>query len=250
MLVEHTDPQGTEAWLESRRGVITASRAKDARDRKKNGDPSEKMLGYAMDLARERVGGKAPQVYANAAMRTGTEEEPFARIAYMAKTGQDVREVGFFTTEDCLFGMSPDGLVGEHGMVEIKTMVSSQTMFRAMVHGDITDYLDQCLFGLWMFGLRWVDLCLWAHDLQHLEVIRIARSEDEIQRLEDDLLAFEKLVREFEGDLQKKLNAPAEQSSLMDSISEPAPAPRPPAPNPPAALTPAKADPLPADIFA
>ena len=71
--------QGSEDWLAYRRGVITGSRFKDARDKLKNGQPSKACLDYARDLARERLGGKAPAKFQNAAMRTGTEQEPFAR---------------------------------------------------------------------------------------------------------------------------------------------------------------------------
>jgi len=78
--IEHPYPQGSDEWLEARRGVITASRAKDARDRGRKGEPSAKMLNYAMDVARERCGGKAAPVYQNAAMRMGSEEEQFAAI--------------------------------------------------------------------------------------------------------------------------------------------------------------------------
>ena len=79
--------QGSEEWLTARRGKITGSRFKDARDKLKGGQPSKACLGYAMDVARERIGGSAPSKFQNAAMRTGTEQEPFARAMYEARTG-------------------------------------------------------------------------------------------------------------------------------------------------------------------
>ncbi len=288
-LIEHPHLQGSEGWLECRRGVITASRAKDARDRS-NGltkqqqkyvdevlagkteaqamlaagykkKPSAEAIdqaiagtlpmvwggdakAYAMDLARERCGGRAAPVYVNAAMRTGTEEEPFAAIEYVARTGLDVSEALFITTPDGKFGMSLDRWVGKRAALEIKTMVSSQTLFKAVVDGDISEYRDQCLFGLWLLNLEWIDLCLGAPDLPNpLHIVRINRDEDEIQKLEDDLVAFEKLVTEYETKLRAKLGQP-----------EPAPAAEPPPWLPSdAALTPARttgpAD-VPADIFA
>lgn len=208
-MIYYDAKQGSPEWHESRRGVITASRAKDARDRKKDGKPSDKMIGYAMDVARERVpGGKAPGAWVNAAMRTGIEEEPFGRIAYIARTGIVVEEVGFATTDDRKFGMSLDGRAVAHkGAIEVKAMVSSATLFKAMVDGDISEYRDQCVFALWLFVLDWIDLCLWCPDLQHLEVIRIVRDEAEIQKLEDDLMAFESMVSDYEAALRKKLGA-------------------------------------------
>jgi exodeoxyribonuclease (lambda-induced) len=199
-LIEHTDKQGSEGWLESRRGVITGSRAKDARDFKKNGESSDKRDGYARDVARERVGGKVPDVYQNSAMRTGHEEEPFAAIAYFAETGIEVEEVGFITTEDRKFGCSLDRrVVGANAAIEIKTMVSSATLFKAVVERDISEYRDQCLFALWMLSLDWIDLCLWSPDLpKQLHIVHIARDENEIQRFEDDMVAFERLVGQYE----------------------------------------------------
>ena len=220
-IVWSTAPQGTDEWLASRRGVITGSRAKDARERladkpekidRKTGEvtpaqrgaPSAKALGYAMDLARERCGGSPPPVFTNAAMRTGTEQEPMARAAYEDATGRLVEEVGFACTEDGLFGCSVDGLVDDDGMVEIKTMVSSVTLFEAMVDGDLSAYLDQVQFALWLLGRRWCDLCLWAPDLPagNLSIIRIQRDEDYIEAMESDLVAFGRLVAEYEDKLR------------------------------------------------
>jgi hypothetical protein len=97
-LIVHPAPQGSEEWIEARRGVITASQFSVARDIKKNGEFGSEFLGYAYDIARERCGGVAPSKYQNAAMRTGTEEEPKARIAYEAETGNIVTQTGFITT--------------------------------------------------------------------------------------------------------------------------------------------------------
>lgn len=207
-LIIHTAPQGSQEWLDARRGVITGSRFKDCRDKLKGGAPSKKCLSYAMDVARERVGGRTPDVFANAAMRTGTEQEPFARAAYEAKTGNFVEEAGFITTDDGLFGVSVDGLVDDDGIIEIKTMVSSDTLFTAVVDGDISAYTDQCNGAMWLLGRKWVDLILWAPDLdpigRQLTVIRIERDDDVIGELEDDLMAFERLVSKYEHLLRKE----------------------------------------------
>ena len=207
-LIIHTAPQGSQEWLDARRGVITGSRFKDCRDKLKGGAPSKKCLSYAMDVARERVGGRTPDVFANAAMRTGTEQEPFARAAYEAKTGNFVEEAGFITTDDGLFGVSVDGLVDDEGIIEIKTMVSSDTLFTAVVDGDISAYTDQCNGAMWLLGRKWVDLVLWAPDLdpigRQLTTIRIERNDDAIEELEGDLMAFERLVSKYEHLLRKE----------------------------------------------
>lgn len=213
-LIYHTAPQGSDAWLQARVGVITGSRFKDARDKLKSGKPSGKMLSYAHDLARERCGGKAASVFVNAAMRFGTEQEPFARMAYEDATGNLVEEVGFITSACGTFGLSPDGLVGEDGVLEVKTMVASDTLFAAVVDGDISAYTDQCNGYLWMLGRKWVDLVLYAPDLEpfglHLTIRRIERNDADIDALQADLVAFAAMVKENETRLRQMATSAAQ----------------------------------------
>lgn len=210
-MIYHDAPQGSDAWLASRKGCITGSRFKDARDKLKSGKPSGKMIAYAYDVARERCGGKAPGAFVNGAMKFGTEQEPLARLAYEALTGNLVEEVGFITDDDGIFGLSPDGLIDDDGVLEIKTLVSSDTLFTAVADGDISAYLDQCNGYLWMLGRQWVDLVLWAPDLESLglqmTIRRITRDEEVIQALEDDLLAFAELAGANEAKLRKAARA-------------------------------------------
>lgn len=205
MMVHHDHEQGSPEWLEARRGVVTGSRFKDCRDRLKGGQPSKACLEYAMDIARERVGGVAPAKFQNAAMRTGTEQEPIARFAYERRTGNLVEEVGFFTTEDKRFGLSPDGLIDDDGVLEIKTMVGSSTLFTAVADGDVSAYMDQCLGYLWLLGRQWVDLTLWCPDLHHMVIKRVERDEEAIEALEADLIAFMALVDKYEAALRAAL---------------------------------------------
>jgi len=207
-ILHHNYEQGSEQWLQVRRGAITGSRFKDCRDKLRDGRPSKACLDYARDLARERCGGTAPAKFQNAAMRTGNEQEPLARAAYEARTGNLVEEVGFFTTEDMRFGLSPDGFIDEDGVLEIKTMVSSDTLFTAVAERDLSAYMDQCTGYLWLLGRQWVDLVLWAPDLGHMEIHRITRDEDAIEKLETDLMEFARLVDKYEAALRKALGTP------------------------------------------
>ena len=202
--------QGSGEWLTARRGKITGSRFKDARDKLKGGQPSKACIGYAMDVARERIGGGAPSKFQNAAMRTGTEQEPFARAMYEARTGHMVDEAGFYLSDDAVFGLSPDGLVNDDGVIEIKTMVGSDTLFTAVADGDVSAYMDQCLGYLWLLGRQWVDLVLWAPDLDLMVVHRIHRNEDAIEKLESDLMAFARLVTQYETTLRTAIQSTTE----------------------------------------
>jgi exodeoxyribonuclease (lambda-induced) len=206
--------QGSEEWLTARRGKITGSRFKDARDKLKGGQPSKACIGYAMDVARERIGGSAPSKFLNAAMRTGTEQEPFARAMYEARTGHMVDEAGFYLSDDAVFGLSPDGLIDDDGVLEIKTMVSSDTLFTAVADGDVSAYMDQCHGYLWLLGRKWVDLVLWVPDLSHMAIHRIDRDEDYIEAMETDLMAFSRLVTQYENTLRTALAANNEQAKV------------------------------------
>ena len=212
-MIHHDHQQGTPEWLAARKGVVTGSRFKDCRDKLKGGQPSKACIAYAMDTARERVGGSAPAKFQNAAMRTGHEQEPLARFAYEQRTGHLVEEVGFFTTEDRLFGLSPDGLIDDDGVLEIKTMVSSDTLFTAVADGDVSAYMDQCIGYLWLLGRKWVDLVLWAPDLNHMTIKRIERDEAAIEALEADLIAFSRLVQQYEESLRAALAADQETAA-------------------------------------
>lgn len=211
-MIHHQHPQGSAEWLAARKGCITGSRFKDCRDKLKGGGPSKACLAYAMDTARERLGGNAPAKFQNAAMRTGQEQESTARMRYERMTGNLVDEVGFFTTDDGLFGLSPDGLIDDDGVLEIKTMVSSDTLFTAVADGDLSAYMDQCLGYLWLLGRSWVDLVLWVPDLDLMVVHRIKREEDAIEALESDLMAFARLVEKYTTLLRDAIAANNEQA--------------------------------------
>ena len=216
-MIHYDFEQGSDEWKAVRQGVITGSRFSEARDRLKSGKPSSKAMLYAMNVARERCGGKAPDTFQNAAMRFGSEQEAFARSAYESATGSLVEPVGFFKTDDGCFGLSPDGLIDDDGVLEIKTMVSSDTLFTAVADGDISAYQDQCDGYLWLLGRQWVDLVLWAPDMADLGldmvIHRITRDEERIEKLEADLMAFSLTVRTYESALRKAAAANKEKES-------------------------------------
>lgn len=230
-----TEPQGSSAWLDARRGCITGSMAKVAREKLKNGALSKAAITYARDTARSRVGaGDGEEVFQNAAMRFGNEQEPFARRAYEVRTGYMVEAAGFVCTPDRKFGVSVDGLVydepEQRGGVEIKTIVSSNVLFETVVGGDISAYIDQCDMNIWAWSLDWLDLCLWAPDLpdenKRLTVIRILRNQDRIDALMLDLADFDKTVEAYAAELRAFMGtprqAPAEEPQATPATTTPA----------------------------
>lgn len=202
--------QGTADWKQARAGKITASRAKDARDRVRSGAPSSKQIAYACQVALERVSNQpADSTFENWQMREGHVQEPIARAAYEQRTGNLVDEVGAFVTDDDLFLYSPDGLIDDDGLLEVKTLFSPERIMTIIGNGDTSDFEDQCMFGLWLTGRQWIDLVLWVPSLEHMVIKRITRDENAIEALEADLLAFAELVRKYEAKLRAALAANA-----------------------------------------
>ena len=90
-----TAEQGSPQWLAERIGHCTASRFKDVMDFLKRGGEGSKRAAYRMELVVERLTGSAAEHYVNAAMEWGIEHEAAARMAYEARTGAMVEQVGF-----------------------------------------------------------------------------------------------------------------------------------------------------------
>jgi len=207
--------QGSPEWKQARAGKVTASRAKDARDRLKSGAASGKQIAYACQVALERVSHQpADATFENWQMREGHVQEPIARAAYERSTGNLVDEVGAFATDDDLFLYSPDGLIDGDGLLEVKTLFSPERIMTIVGNGDVCDFIDQCMFGLWLTGRQWIDLVVWVPALEHLSVKRIARDDDYIEAMEADLIAFAKLVTQYENTLRTALAANNEQAKV------------------------------------
>ena len=115
-----TMQQGSNEWLLARCGRITASRADMLMARTKSG-PSASRANLLALLAVERITGQPVETYQNDAMRRGTEIEPIARVAYEMRFGTLVEEVGLIIHPEMPYvACSPDGLLGDDGMLEIK----------------------------------------------------------------------------------------------------------------------------------
>lgn len=206
-MIEFNDsPQGSDDWLTARRGFITASRIKDARDRLKNGAFSARATLYAQDLARERCGGEAEKVFVTAAMRTGLTSEEAALLVYAKATGELWLKIpGFAFDSERMYGCSVDGLVGDDGMIETKTLVGSSSLFRVLVEGDISGYMDQIQFSLHLLEREWCDLVLWTPDFGLAGIRRVLPDPAYIGTMLSDLDEFNQWVHSYSRGLTNAL---------------------------------------------
>src|SRR5262249_18292896 len=114
--------QGSLEWIEARVGIVTASRAFDATASLKRGKGEKaERANYRAELISERLTGQPYPQHITREMEWGLAQEPFARTAYEIERGALVETCGLImhpTIAD--FGASPDGLVGDDGMLQIK----------------------------------------------------------------------------------------------------------------------------------
>lgn len=112
--------QRTDEWFQQRLGKVTASNLHKVLAKTKTGYGADRGH-YLTQLVLERITGQKADSYTNVAMQFGIEQEQFARAAYEAHRGVLVEEVGFLPHPTIpMAGASPDGLVDDDGMVEIK----------------------------------------------------------------------------------------------------------------------------------
>lgn len=113
--------QGTPEWLSARRGRVTASRCAELIAKVKTGKPAASRYNYLMELVSEHVTKRCVEHYVSPAMEWGIEQQPFAQAQYEMATDSTVESVGLIAHPSIdLFACSPDGIVGEFGLVEFK----------------------------------------------------------------------------------------------------------------------------------
>lgn len=184
--------QGSEAWFAQRLGKATASRIKDIVAKTKTGYSTSRDK-YMTQLLLERLTGTVAESYTNAAMEHGVEQEPFARAAYEALKGVMVDQVAFINHPTIeMAGASPDGLVGEDGLVELKCPMS-HTHLESLLGGLDDQYKVQVQWQMACTGRKWTDLCSFdprfPADLQ-LVVKRFERDDAYIATLEKEVIKF------------------------------------------------------------
>lgn len=185
--------QRTEEWFDARCGKLTGSRFSDVMNVLKGGAPGANRRNLVTLLAVERLTRKTVDTFQNDAMRRGTELEPEARAAFEAYTGELVEVVGFIQHPVIEYvGVSPDGLLGNDGMVEFKCPASMSKHLDSLVSDDhAKEYRWQLQGQMWVAHRKWIKAV--SYDPRFPEHLRLA-----ICHVERDEKAIAELAQECE----------------------------------------------------
>ena len=151
--------QGTDEWLEARRGIVTASEVHKLLTSRGAVATNQTAREYIAELAAERITGHVEDVYVSREMELGTLNEPYARDGYAEYKGVQVDEVGFMVREydGYKLGFSPDGLVSDEGLIEIKSRKPRIQINTILRDGVPNGNMAQIQMGLLVSGRKWCD---------------------------------------------------------------------------------------------
>ena len=193
--------QRTEEWFAARLGKVTASRVADVIAKTKSGYSASR-ANYMAELVCERLTGSKGDSFQNAAMVWGTNTEPMARATYESRTGELVEEVGFVlhaTIKEA--GCSPDGLVGDDGLIEIKCPNTATHIETLLSKQAPSKYITQMQWQMACTGRKWCDFVSYDPRMpEHMQFFCI-----KVMRDSDIIMELEREVEKFLFDLETKI---------------------------------------------
>ena len=191
--------QGTDEWIELRRGILTASEMKLILTPTLKMASNEAERTHMYELLAQRITGRTEPSYQNDEMMAGNEAEYHVKDYYSQKN-EPAEAVGFITNTSLGFtiGYSPDGVVGDDGLIEIKKRRQKHHLKTMLTNEVPTEHVMQCQAGLFVSGRKWLDYCSYCAGMP-LFIIRV--EPDPI--IQD---AIKNAAIEFEGRIQKAYN--------------------------------------------
>ncbi len=207
--------QRSAEWFAARLGCVTASRVKDVMASGRGGAPSATRKNYMMELLCERLTGQSggADLSRNAAVQRGVELEPFACMAYEADKGLMVAETGLVMHPTIPgFGASPDGLVGDDGVLEIKCPNTATHIATMQSERHDPQYEWQMLAQMACTGRSWADFVSYDDRLpEPLQYVchRFERDFKRIREMEAEIKAFLEELGELEKEMRERMKEAA-----------------------------------------
>lgn len=205
MSIFHNMEQGTEQWEYARLGIPTSSNFDKILT--STGKPSKSAEKYAYFLLAERILNRKINTFTSAAMENGKIMEEDAANDYELQTGLDTKPIGFVTTDDGQIGCSPDRLVGDDGLLELKCPMP-QTQMEYLITGKVDhEYYPQLQGQLFVTGRQWVDIMAFNPELPRA-IVRVERNDSFIGALEAQLWDFVTLLNRLTDEILKRQPLP------------------------------------------
>lgn len=168
--------QGSDEWLKLRLGKFGGT---DAQAVASNGKGLETLC---FEKTGEIITGRLKEQYKNEDMQRGNDLENTARSAYEMTTGNIVTQVGYIEKNEFI-GVSPDGLVGEDGIIEIKCPCDAVFVRFLYDHKIEPKYEWQMMYQMFVAERKWVDYVVFNDNLNKIEILRVERNEEKIEKL-------------------------------------------------------------------
>ena len=175
--------QGSEEWSRLRIASIGGSSISKA----VAGGQGKMRTQLLYDFVGELLSGEKKNGYTNQFMEEGIKHEDSARKLYEFETGHTVEQVALILHDNPYFCVSPDGLINDDGMIEIKTVIPSVFVERKLTWCIPTDYRRQIQWSLFVAERQWCDFvnyCPYLKDTYPLITQRVLRDEKEISELQ------------------------------------------------------------------
>jgi hypothetical protein len=193
--------QGSEEWFRARMGIPTASEFATILANGRGGGDSKMRRTYMLKLAGEILTGEPMENYSNVHMERGKAMEGEARDFYSFMHDAEPAQVGFIRNGQK--GCSPDSLIGDSGMLEIKTKLP-HILIDALLKDEFPpEHKAQCQGALWVAEREWIDIAVYWPKLPLL-VKRATRDEAYIKHLSamvdcfnDDLAKTVEWIRKY-----------------------------------------------------
>jgi putative phage-type endonuclease len=214
--------QGSDEWLQARCGLLTASEMKLIITPTGKVANNDKTRTHAYELAFQRITGFVEPQYVSDAMLRGQEDEIYARAAY-SEHYAEVVETGFITNDEWGFtiGYSPDGLVGDDGLIECKSRAGKYQVQTIATNEVPEEYMLQLQTGLLVTRRKWIDFISYSGGLPMF----VKRVEPDLE-LQSQIVAaawaFEQrvadVIREYHATLTTQKLIPTERRAMEEII--------------------------------
>lgn len=192
--------QGSPEWFAARCGIPSASNFDKIVT--STGGVSKQSQKYMYQLAAERITGKTEEGFTSTAMERGKELEAEARSYYELLKGVEIKQVGVcYPDKKKLICASPDGLIGDDGLIEIKCPQAFASVGYLLAGTLPTDYIQQVQGQMLVTGRKWVDFVSYYPGLKPL-IVRVDRDERFLIALDNELKKFVQELEEITEKLQ------------------------------------------------